>query len=217
MNSEETSVEHDWEKHYSLKLGDVFVEAGAYTGLYGIIASPKVGENGRVILIEPDPENFALLQETVRKHNLLNVTLIKKAVWDKKGKMLFLVNVSPYSANTRRILAVFNPEYITKPPTLKEGDVVEVEVDTVDNILADLNISKVDLFASDVEGAERQMIRGMDKVLSEKRILNLAITTYHRLHDTEIIRSMLEAKGYRKIIHENPKSGGVLYASCGEM
>jgi FkbM family methyltransferase len=197
-------VEHDWQKHYSLKLGDIFVEAGAYMGRYALIASPQVGDKGRVILIEPDPANFALLEQTVK--NLSNVILVKKAVWNQKGQKAFIVNT--LSPLVRHVWGVYAPEYATDglPQT------VIADVDTVDNILSDLGMSKVDLFASDVEGAETQMLEGMDKTLSQKGILHLAITAYHQIGAAETIRRMLQEKGYKEIRYENPPSGGIIYA-----
>ena len=90
--------EHQWERYYNLKPGDVYVEAGAYLCRYGRIASRKVGSGGRVILIEPSPRNVEVIKEVIDEMNLGNVILVEKAVWSEKGTNLFRVdgNRRPY-------------------------------------------------------------------------------------------------------------------------
>ena len=45
--------EHDWERYYKLKPGNVFVEVGPFVGRYAMIGSRK--GCSWVILIEPSP------------------------------------------------------------------------------------------------------------------------------------------------------------------
>ena len=191
MSSE--NPEHNWEKHYQLKLGDVFVEAGAFWCRYGRIASRKVGQTGRAILIEPSPHNIEVIENVVREEGLANVTLIKKAVWSDKGKKKFCVWGNP--AGYR--LAIPSDE-----------EVIEVEVDTIDNILDELNVPEVSLLAADVEGTEVQLVRSCERHLEDKKILNIAIGAYHNpLNPGEII-NYLTSKGYCDIKYED----GVVFA-----
>jgi len=43
-------------------LGDVLVDAGAYIGDFVVKACSKVGPEGKVIAIEPSPEEYNLLE-----------------------------------------------------------------------------------------------------------------------------------------------------------
>lgn len=45
-----------------LKAGDTVIDAGANAGLFTVMASSLVGESGRVIAVEPDPENIVTLK-----------------------------------------------------------------------------------------------------------------------------------------------------------
>ncbi len=194
--------EHQWEHFYRLKPGDVYVEAGAYYCRYGRIASKRVGSDGKVILIEPSPENAVVIEQVILEHMLNNVTLIKKAVWEKPGLMNFILGSNP---SAHRVAEV-SMSYL-KDRGLRT---VEVEVDTVDNILGELNLDHVDLFAADVENAEVAMVNGMGRWLDAKKIRNLAIAAYHKYPDGNYakISVMLEDKGYRVI----EVWGGVVYA-----
>src|SRR5262249_24939326 len=53
-----------------LRMGDTFVDVGAFVGLYTIAAGLRLRGSGRVVAFEPDEHNFSLLQEHV-KLNLL--------------------------------------------------------------------------------------------------------------------------------------------------
>ncbi len=61
--------EHNWEKHYHLKEGDIYVEVGAFWGRYGLRAINS--KCSKVILIEPSPENITTIK------NLLNIIELK--------------------------------------------------------------------------------------------------------------------------------------------
>jgi FkbM family methyltransferase len=195
--------EHKWERHYSLSKGDIYVEAGAYLCRYGRLASRSVGDEGRVILIEPEPTNISWIKKVVEEQGLTNVTLIEKAVWSEREIMDFVVN-EPTPSGSR--IARTNPEYY-------EGrgvKVVKVEVDTVDNILDGLGLDHVDLFVADVENAEVNMVKGMSRWLEAKKIHNISIAAYHRYPDGNYAETsrMLEDKGYRVI----EVWGGCVYA-----
>lgn len=200
MSSSDT-VEHNWERFYHLKQGDIYLEAGAFWGRYGRIASAKVGVNGKVILIEPSPSNASKIEEVVRAEGLNNITLIKKAVWSCRGKGELGVT---YDSRGCALMPV-----ILSAPFER----FEVEVDTVDNILEDLRVSRVDLLAADVENAEVEMVKGMTRSLDGKRVKNLAIATYHKEENFEKIQPILASKGYSSIRYNDPYT--VLYASAG--
>ncbi|GAH88791.1 unnamed protein product, partial [marine sediment metagenome] len=139
--------EHQWGRYYRLKLGDVFVEAGAYLCRYGRIASKRVGPEGRVILIEPSPPNIWWIKKVVKDMKLTNVTLLEKAVWNERTQIEFRIDGVPTG---NRIVKTGYPQ---------TAEIVKVEADTVDNILDDLGLDHVDLFAADVENAEIEMVQ----------------------------------------------------------
>ena len=181
--------EHNWEKYYTLKQGDTFVEGGAFWGRYAKIASQKVGMQGRVIAIEPSPVNVATLEKLIEKGELKNVSLVRKALWNKRGTKRFCVDGNPAGHKL----------------TASGEKVIDVEVDTIDNILEELGIKVVNLLAADVEGAEAEMLRGAERSLTSKNIENLAIAAYHlgshHQVQTEII-DFLTRKGYRDVKYE---------------
>jgi len=165
-------IGHFWEKHYQVRKGDTVVHAGAYHGKFGWRISERVGEAGHVILIEPHKQAIEVMQTMIEELDLKNVTLVKCAVHSKKGRMGMVIPpdcVNPY-------LSSASEEYCRA----RGHGFARVQLNTVDNILDDLDIDRVSLFVADVENSEIEMVKGMDRHLSDKTIFNLAIAAYHR-------------------------------------
>jgi len=184
--------DHPWEAHYELKPGDIYVEAGAFFARYGRLASKKVGPEGKVILIEPSPTNIPIIEEVVKSLQLENVTLVEKAVWNSKNHMKFCVSGNSSWDRLEAVLVGDEDDF----------KVIKVEADTVDNILDELGLPHVDLFAADVENAEVEMMQGMEKWLNNSSIHNLAIAAYHHPENPGAIIDALQSKGYWAV-HEN--------------
>jgi protein-L-isoaspartate O-methyltransferase len=60
--------------------GDVALDIGAQIGYYTLIFAKLVGEAGKVLAFEPDPDNFVLLEGNVKANGYHNVTLERTAV-----------------------------------------------------------------------------------------------------------------------------------------
>jgi hypothetical protein len=106
-----------YEQVWKPKEGDTVLDIGAYVGMFTVKASKMVGEQGRVIAIEPSPENYAALIGNCR--NLHNVTLVNQAVMSRNGTGKLYYSKSA-AANS---MVVKWPEY------------VEVETITLDSLV----------------------------------------------------------------------------------
>lgn len=172
--------DHTFEKYYNLKEGDIYIEAGAFYGRQAMIATKK--GCSKIILIEPSPVNIATIENLIKLGEIKNAILVKKAVSDEKKVVLF--NVSGPSCGHSLSYTENNP------------NTIYVNMDTIDNILTELGIDHVDLFACDVEGAEVDMVIGTDRYFTEKRIKNIALGAYHHPSLHPKILKILENKGY---------------------
>lgn len=181
----EQFVEGIYERNYRLQNGDIIIDIGASLGFNTVDFSKKVGNEGKVIAIEPDEENLAILQKNLELNGCENVTIVKKGVWSKKDKLH--LQVKERGGGNSLVIA--------------EGKIigtVEIEVDTLDNILEQLGIKKVNLVKMDVEGAEIEAVKGMRKILS-KNGTRVVIASYHIVDGQPTYKTIIptmEAMGF---------------------
>ena len=129
----------------------IFVDVGANIGKYTILVGNHL-KNGKIIAIEPDPDNFVSLKRNVKLNKLRNIVCINKAV---------------YSEN--RTLKLYKAEgsvghsVIVKP----SNNYIEIQGETLDNILKNIGVQSIDLLKIDVEGAESEVLKGSIETLKK--------------------------------------------------
>ena len=144
---------------------DVVLELGAFYGFGSMKLSKLVGNNGKVISVEADKNNFKILKQNLSKNNITNVTPINKGIWNKSGHLKFFKE-----HNQRNSLV----EDLLDDVQISDS----IEVDTVDNILSLLGIEHVDLISMEINAAEINGLKGMDKILSKNNIRLMAAGWY---------------------------------------
>ncbi|MCL4365000.1 MAG: FkbM family methyltransferase [Candidatus Marsarchaeota archaeon] len=151
----------DYLRHYDLKQGDVVIDAGGYKGTFAVYAAKAVGESGRVIVFEPDSENYKMLQKNIELNGLINVTLIHKALWGETDRLLFN---DKHTAGSSFFGGSFNTR--------------EIDAVSLDEELKKLAVTRVDFIKMDIEGSEIQALNGAKRTLTENDA-NMAIASYH--------------------------------------
>lgn len=134
------------------KPGMTFLDIGANVGYYTALAIARIGENGRIIALEPDQENFSYLQETVAANGAQNTTCFQKAAAAENGSRTLYMSASNRGDN--RLYANEFP-----------GSTSQVDVCTIDTLLAQLGVATVDLVKVDVQGFEGHVLRGMGETI----------------------------------------------------
>jgi len=157
-------IEESVESYHRFTQGDTIVHVGAYIGTLTVKAAKSVGEKGRVIAIEPNPDNLRFLRKNIELNQLKNVTIVPKGVWSKKDKLKLYLSKETLGHSIFGSWAGFD-------------EFIEIETDRLDDILAELDIKKVDLLAMNVEGAEIEALKGMKETLKNTR--NLVIDAHH--------------------------------------
>lgn len=143
-----------------IKKGNVVLDLGAHIGYYTLIFAKLVGENGKVIAFEPDPDNFALLEKNVKVNDYQNVTLVQKVISNKTGKAkLYLSEVTPGHR-------IYN--------SVDSHQSIETETIRLDDYFKNYD-GKIDFIKMDIEGAEGEAIQGMTSLLERNE--NVKIMT----------------------------------------
>jgi FkbM family methyltransferase len=135
--------------------GSVFVDVGASIGVFTIMAGRLVGPTGRVIAIEPGPQNRTLLLLNIATNGLDNVDVVWSAVSDDEGLVLY------GQSGGNGFIQTFDGD-VTKLTTL---DLVESR--SLDAILS--GRGRIDVVKIDVEGAEGRVLRGARDLLRSRR------------------------------------------------
>jgi len=167
-----------------IKKGDVVVDAGAYIGIFTILASRIVGENGRVVSFEPDTANFKELVDNIRLNGLRNVIPLNKALWSHDTELPFRM--------TGEMGSSIDIE------ELDSESCVRVPVVGLDAELRRFNIGNVDFVKMDVEGAEVEALKGSEETL-RKNHPSLAIASYHVVKGKQTyheVERLLRGMGY---------------------
>lgn len=145
--------------------GDHIVQVGipSRNSLSRLLLS--IGKNGSIVIIEPDERNQEMILEIQRELDFNNLILVKKAAWHKNEKLTFLVATS---TGDGRLL----DEQVVHDNDLREEkerggySKVNVDADSIDNILNELNVDKINFIEIAINGAEVHALRGLSERLS---------------------------------------------------
>lgn len=171
-----SSHEDDIIEHFCPKDGDVFIDIGAHIGRYTIIGSKRIGANGKVVAIEPHPDNFEMLNRNIRLNRLTNVTTLNSAVYDKEMRVKLYLGDELGGSSGHSLIANAGEKF------------VEVNANTVDYLLQSLGIREVNWIKIDVEGAEFEVLKGAHNVLANSKDLVLII----ELHSPDLYKPIVE-------------------------
>jgi FkbM family methyltransferase len=159
-------------EHFTPKQGDIVVDIGAHIGRYTIIASKRVGINGKVVAIEAHPDNFEMLNRNIKLNRLTSVISLNYAVYSKETKIKLYVpgEESGYS--------VYNTIMSNRAGT--EDKFVQVNANTLDYLLQlnQIREEQINWIKIDVEGAELEVLKGAQNVLSKSKDIALLIEVH---------------------------------------
>lgn len=140
-----------------LRPGMIFLDIGAYYGLYSLAASILVGSQGRVIAFEPSPFQRNRLLWHTRLNRCPNVVVEPVALGNHVGdETLFAVATGSAGYSSLRRPAV-------------DANICEIKVSivTLDQYLRAHSIGTVDLIKIDVEGGELDVFKGSQNLLKQ--------------------------------------------------
>ncbi len=151
--------------------GDVVLDCGAHIGGFTRLA---VQAGARIVVsVEPEPANLAALRRNLGSElESGRVRLVARGVWDTVGKLTLHRS---YDGDSHSVIVT------PKGP----GDVV-IDVTTLDSLSDELRLPRVDFIKMDIEGSERNALRGAAKLINRWKP-RLAISSYHLQGDPAII------------------------------
>ena len=127
--------------------GDVVLDCGANIGLFS--RSAIAGGASQVVAVEP----FSASAECVRR-NLApeiaagRVVVYQRGLWDEEGRLPFIID--PHNAGGNSFITMNKDSYKSN----------ELPVTTIDGIVKELGLAKVDFIKMDIEAAEQRALAG---------------------------------------------------------
>lgn len=192
-------AEHEWmgesNRDEAVKAGEMVIDCGAHVGTFTRDALARGAR--RVVAVEPDETNLECLRRNFAAElKSGRVVLAPKAVWREETTLRFAVS----DANSGMGSAVVS--------TGKRE--VEVPATTLDAIVRDYGLERVDYLKMDIEGAERQALAGGMGLLKRFRP-RVMLEAYHLADDHVVLPRMLrQAHGdYREVCGPCERDGRI--------
>ena len=189
-------------EHYLPKKNDVILELGAGQGCETLYISNIIGENGKIISLEPFDEIFKILKETIKLNNLKNVIAIKKAIFNSSSKIGFSSSLDSWLGGK-----------------INHSSKNLVTTTCLDDLIREENLNKINFCKINIEGAEKYVLEKSNNFFNICE--NLAIECHdfcegEEYKTFELVKNFLILKNYHvKFSSRNkfPHDKFYLYAS----
>jgi FkbM family methyltransferase len=175
----------------SLAPGDIFIDVGANIGYYSLLGSKIVGASGGVIAVEAAPDIFQMLVGNIELNGITNIRALNVAASDRAGRQP-IYKLSDINRGAATTLAA------------RGGTILaEVEARRFDDILHDIDLSRVKVIKIDIEGAESPVLRViltmLDRLPSDLRMIvemsaggEEDVATFDRLRNAGLCAYLIE-------------------------
>jgi len=176
-----------------LSAASTFVDVGANWGYFTLLTAPRVGPCGLVVSIEPDPRMCVALRANVALNGFSNVTVLEVAAAEHGGTVP-LVAFDPTRGN-------YGLSRLARPGMEPAGNVA-VAARALDDVFAELGLTRVSLLKMDIEGGETSALAGLRRSL-EAGIVERILLEVHPQElaqlgtSTDEVFEMLLGAGYR--------------------
>jgi FkbM family methyltransferase len=160
---------------------ETIIDVGANTGLF-VVRAKQVWPNATIVALEPEPENFAELERTIKENAFNGVIARNEAMSAECGvATLFLHprNVGGHSMYHRH-----------------SSKTVSVPARTIEAVLGEmLGGARCDLLKIDCEGCEHAIFRSLT-VDTARKIPTIVYEPEGRLYSVRAMNQWLESLGY---------------------
>jgi FkbM family methyltransferase len=175
----------------TMEENEIFVDVGANAGAYTLMIANNYKDKGvRVISIEAHPENYKALCRNIHLNKFRNVKTINKAASDHDGIISLYERSHDGSRVDTELYSISNTTVLDRTNVIHpEGRSLQLECDTLDNMLAD---QRADVMKMDIEAAEVLALKGAANTLRKMRKLIVEIHGGNR----PIIEQILREHGF---------------------
>jgi FkbM family methyltransferase len=176
-----------------LRPGMTFVDVGVNKGDFSLIAARAMGDRGRVLAFEPEPENCTWIRRSVERNGYRCIELLQLALSDEDGEAtLYLGERSGWHTLVPGVAG-------------RDQGAITVARRTLDGVLAERGVERVDAIKIDVEGAEMEVLRGATATLGGDHPLLVLLDIHPPLADPREVCALLAGHGLSMHPVDNPE------------
>ena len=159
--------------------GDITLDCGANVGV--TVHEELAAGAKTIVAIEPAPENLECLRRNYPQEIASGrVIIVPKGVWDKEDFLTLRVDPQNSAADT----FVLHPKGTV--------DVEKVPLTTIDKLVADLKLERVDYIKLDIEGSEPKALAGARETLAKYKP-RISISSYHEPDHPKLIPELIRS------------------------
>jgi len=161
--------QYNYKNQIVAEKGDTVIDAGACWGDTALYFANKVGNDGKVVSFEFIPGNIDIFKRNLSLNEDLKsiIELIPNPLWENPDRTIYYSNNGPASQVRFEKFDGFQGSTNTR---------------SIDDVVSEKRLSKVDFIKMDIEGAEPFALKGAFQTI-QKHKPKLAIATYHSLDD----------------------------------
>jgi len=181
---------------FSGKEETVILDIGANEGFYAL----KIKEHNpdcRLVCVEPNPYLFEVLQRNLASNQIRNVSTVNKALAAEKGTVHFelIKQIGPIGGRDLKLV---------NRPWLKEEFIqsIEVETETLNDLLRRFGIKQTGILKVDVEGMELDVLAGARDGLEE---VDKIVIERHNKALRDGVVDFLHSRHFRLVYEEDPE------------
>ena len=151
----------------SISQGDEVCDLGANIGYVTLVMANLVGNNGKIVAIEPSPDNFKILSKMVKYNKLeKNIDLMHFAISDSKKEVEF------------HLSSASNLHSIKKTRNTIES--IKINAISLDEIYQDRKPPS--FIKMDIEGGELEALQGMRKITTNRNTKMRILMEIHPMY-----------------------------------
>jgi FkbM family methyltransferase len=153
-NIEDPKIRNIFKEIFTPRENDVIINCGAYIGMGDISVSLNIPD-GHIFAIEANSECYRLMLKNFTTNNISNATPIHRAVWNDE---IEIEMESVYAQKNSIVSDIVQGSYREKVMSI-----------TIDTVVTQRKISKVDMLSLTLNGAEIEALIGAAEVLTNLR------------------------------------------------
>ena len=135
-----------------VRRGDIVIDAGAHVGTY--VRTALDAGAAKIIAVEPSLEALECLRRNFAPEAASGrVIIYPKGIWDEEKRLVFYANGNGAAGDS----------FIEHGPGAKI--VADIPVTTIDRMVAELGLRRIDLIKADIKGAGTRMVTGAAKTI----------------------------------------------------